>query len=314
MKNSGTRLAYETAPTTGRAAEKITHLHGFETVQAYAESLSANAHIVDLGSGTSSFGREVAKFRQDVQVDCVDLNYSNPVLLEEVSIGKPSNVRYIAADVTKLNELYEPGSIDQVTSYWLLPHLSIDDPAPAIAASKEVYEVLKDGGSAIVGPRLGNEDLPYSERKKSLTITKTPDMNADTFSQRLLAETQMTGVLRYGNKMVNEVRDEVFGTSFISKRENDIPRMYDSKRGEFVSTRSWKGVKLGIATLAATARYMVRNNPLEEPGLAEEVRDIAVARGRKLTPIVAGLAVGVVAGRYTRMQGRKSRGAGTASF
>lgn len=112
---------YEKAVTTDRPAEVLAQRHGFESVAKLAESLPANALVLDVGAGASPFGKEMAMLRPDVSWINFDYSYQDPAILDEVTNDAPSNVKHVAGDATRLSEIYESESFDAVFSYWFCP-------------------------------------------------------------------------------------------------------------------------------------------------------------------------------------------------
>lgn len=246
---------YEKAITTDRPAEKLAQLHGFESVLQLAESLPIDARVLDLGAGASPFGKEVAALRPDVTWVNFDYSYQDPAILDEVSKDTPSNVQHVAGDATKLSESYEPETFDAVFSYWLLPHLSIDDPAPAKQVAEAIFTTTKMGGLMSVGPKASQKRLPSLKPGKAIQVIKEPSLDSDSYAERIVSETKLTKIGRYKQKLANEAATEFFGTTRYAKREGRIPTLYHPESGEYISPFTLKFVRTAGRLAVATARH-----------------------------------------------------------
>lgn len=234
---------YEKAVTTDRPAEMLAQRHGFESVTQLAESLPANASVLDVGAGASPFGIEVATLRPDVTWVNFDYSYQDPAILGEVTKNAPANVQHVAGDATKLGEHYEPESFDAVFSYWLLPHLSIDDPEPAKQAAKAIFGITKLGGLMSVGPKASQKRLPSLKSSPAVQVVKDETITADSYADRIVTETKLPKIGRYTQKLANEVATPFFGTTRYARRDGRIPKLYHPESGEYVSPFTRKGVR-----------------------------------------------------------------------
>lgn len=254
-----TLTSYEKAPTTHRSAERLAKRHGFRNLTELAQSLPPNAHILDVGAGASPFGKEVAKLRSDIQWTNFDYSYKDPKVLEEVSIDSPPNIKYVQGDATKLSEAYPAETFDAVFSYWLFPHLSIDDTAPANESAKGIFRVTKKGGIMSVGPRLGKISLPNS-MAKAFRENKADTQNEDSYAQRVVNETRMTPARRKAQKLSNKFVGEIssfFGTRRPIRRPEGSrfkKEVYDPKSGEYIKSHSRRSFALRGEVLAHLAR------------------------------------------------------------
>ena len=247
---------YEKAVTTDRPAEMLAQRHGFENVAQLAESLPPGAQVLDVGAGASPFGKEVATLRPDVTWVNFDYSYNNPKILADVAQGAPDNVKYVAGDATKLAEAYQPETFDAIFSYWLLPHLSIDDPAPAKAAAKAMFSLAKVGGTISVGPETSKKRLPSLKSGQAHRVEKDQTTDADSFAETVLDVTRLQGVGQYTQRLANEVATPFFGTTRYAKREGRIPRVYDPEKGDYVSPLSRRGVKVAGKLAIALAGHV----------------------------------------------------------
>ncbi|MCB9823046.1 class I SAM-dependent methyltransferase [Candidatus Nomurabacteria bacterium] len=236
-----TNTVYENAVTTHRSAESLARAHGFESVAELAEQLPEYAKVIDVGAGASPFGVEVAKLRPDITWVNFDYSYgADPEILKEVSIGAPSNVEYVAGDATKLTDVYEPETFDAVFSYWLLPHMSLDEPGPARAAAEAMYKVTKIGGRISIGSR--NDRLRRLFGGKDQYNTESG--SSEEFADKIVAGTKLSKSASYLQKLINETATPFFGTSRYAKREGKQKQIYDPKAGEYIPLSSKEGVKI----------------------------------------------------------------------
>jgi ubiquinone/menaquinone biosynthesis C-methylase UbiE len=247
---------YEQAVTTDRPAEMIAVKHGFESVAHLARTLPQNARVLDVGAGASPFGKEVSALRPDITWINFDYSYQDLAILDEVSKDAPDNVQHVAGDATKLSDAYEPESFDAVFSYWLLPHLSIDDPAPADEAAKAIFVVTKIGGLMSVGPRVNHKRLPSLKSGKAIHVVKSDTLDADSFAEQIVAETKLSKRGRYTQKLANEVATPFFGTTRYAKREGRVPKVFHPESGEYVSPFSPKGVRTAGRLAVAVTHYV----------------------------------------------------------
>ena len=181
-----------------------------------------------------------------------------PAILEEVSQDAPANVEHTFGDATRLTDIYEPESFDAVFSYWLLPHLSIDDPEPAKQAARSIFAVTKTGGLMSVGPKVSQRRLPSIKSGNAMQVVKDEQLDADTYADKIVTETKLPKTVRYTQKLANEVATPFFGTTRYSKREGGVPKIHDPRTGEYVSTFTRRGAgtvgRLAIAMAKHAAK------------------------------------------------------------
>lgn len=252
------QTVYEKAVTTDRPAEMLAHKHGFESVAQLAEMLPQDAQVLDIGAGASPFGREVAALRPDVRWVNFDYSYQDPAILEEVSKNAPANIEHVAGDATKLGETYDPETFDAVFSYWLLPHLSLDDTAPAKEAARAIFTATKTGGLMSVGPKTSHKRLPSLKSGTAIQVVKDESLKADSYAERIVAETKLPKIGRYTQKLANEVATPFFGTSRYAKREGRVPMVFHPESGEYVSPFTRKGVRTAGRLAVAMAHHAVQ--------------------------------------------------------
>lgn len=236
---------YEQAPTTDRPAELLAVKHGYENLAKLAESLPPNAKVLDVGAGASPFGKEVALLRPDIAWTNFDYSYNDPKILRDVELDSPANVIYLAGDATQLDESFAPETFDATFSYWLLPHLSIDSPEPAMAAARSMYTITKVGGTISVGPKASQKRTPSLKLEPALQLIKDASGTAEHYAETIVAATKLKPVTRYAQKLANEVTTPFFGTTRYTKRDEDKwgRQIYSPAQETYVSPLSRAGVK-----------------------------------------------------------------------
>lgn len=249
------QTVYEKAITTDRPAERLAQKHGFESVAQLAEMLPQEARVLDVGAGASPFGLEVATLRPDITWVNFDYSYQDPAILADVTKDAPANVEHVAGDATKLSEVYEPESFDAVFSYWLLPHLSIDDETPARNTARAIYDTTKTGGIMSVGPKASQKRLPSLKTGKAIQVVKSDNLDADSYAEMIVTETKLPKIGQYTQKLANEVATPFFGTTRYAKREGRIPKVYHPESREYVSPFTRKGVRTAGRLAVALARH-----------------------------------------------------------
>lgn len=269
-------------------------MHGYPNVDVFAESLPQGANILDVGSGDSEFGKTVAELRPDVSWTNFDFSYRDEDALAKISEGAPDNIKYVAGDVTKLGEMYEPGTFDAVYSYWMMPHLSIDDVEPALEAAKAMFDVAKPGATISVGPVPGDGLFSSVRYGKAHRVTKDGSLDADGFAQMIASKTKLPRLARFTQKTANEVVTPTLGTSRWSTHEGPIPMVYDPKTGRYVSPFSSRGVGVASELVVAAARYMNAEYPE------------GVAKAKKVA-IVGAAAVGTGVAMHKARKHKKTR-------
>jgi SAM-dependent methyltransferase len=253
---------YEKAVTTERSAEKLARRHGYNNVVQLAESLPPGALVLDVGSGASLFSNAVAMLRPDAAFVNFDYSYNNPAILADVVKDSPANVEYVPGDVIKLGEIYDPESFDAVYSYWLLQHLSLDDPEPAMVAARAIFEATKPGGLISIGPIKNGHRLPSMRPQRTFRIIKDDSTDADAFAEAVVAATRLQGAELRLQRFSNEVATPFFGTTRYTKQQGRIPHVYDSENGDYVSPISRRGVSIlgDLALVAAQHAWRTRSS------------------------------------------------------
>lgn len=147
-------LAPNQIPSTGRKTVFQVKQLGFASLSEFADSLPQEAIVTDIGAGLSRLGNKIASIRPDIRWINIDPCYANKAIFAEVKKEAPTSVEFLTEDIVQgspgLTKLF--GRVDLVYSYWMLPHLSLENDVAAKAALENMYELLKPEGKLIVGP------------------------------------------------------------------------------------------------------------------------------------------------------------------
>jgi 2-polyprenyl-3-methyl-5-hydroxy-6-metoxy-1,4-benzoquinol methylase len=144
----------DSIPSTGRTPRFLAKQYGFDSAKRFADAIPSSAIVIDVGSGLSQLGHYVAKARPDIKWVNADLAYANPELLARASQDAPQNLQFICGDVIAFSpELHAyRGKADRVYSYWMMPHLSLNNMTLAEKAAATMWELLKPEGQLAIGP------------------------------------------------------------------------------------------------------------------------------------------------------------------
>lgn len=249
---------YEKVVTTGRPAGMLANRHGFKSVKQLADALPQDARVLDVGAGASPFGEEVARLRPDILWINFDQCYLDPDISGEVTQNSPTNVLHVAGDATRLGETFGPESFDVVFSYWLLPHLSLVNRKPAERVARAIFYVTKPGGIMSVGPKVSDKKLPKIKSGEAIKVIKDKTVSADSYSDRIVAETKLNKLSRKTNQLVNDQVIPFFGTSRFIKRDGKFPQIYHPETHEFISPFTRKGMQTSGRLLVAMVLHAIR--------------------------------------------------------
>ena len=195
---------YELIPTTSREADFISEKHGFNSTAELAASLPFGANVLDVGSGASPFGKVVARLRPDISWTNFDYSYYSPKILEEVREDSPCNIEYVAGDATRLGESYAAESFDAIFSYWMMPHLSIENSEPAKEAARAMFLLAKIDAPISIGPVVSKGRAPsirsFFVQGKAHKVVKSADIDADNFADTIVAKTKLPAFARFTQK------------------------------------------------------------------------------------------------------------------
>lgn len=193
-------------PTTGRKDVFLAKQLGFSSVKAFAVSLAKGAVVADVGAGVSQFGHSVTQLRPDVVWVNIDPCYADQKILQAASTNAPDSLRFFADDIVKgfkrPKEL-ENGA-DLVFSYWLLPHLSVEDDQVAAKAVGEMYDLLKPGGTLAIGPvRTPGVGL-FSPFRYKATARFTTKISRQQVVQSVVEQTKLWWLPRTIQRLANK--------------------------------------------------------------------------------------------------------------
>lgn len=186
-------------PTTGRKVGFQVKQLGFTSAKGFASSLPKDAVIADVGAGLSRLGHEVAALRPDITWVNIDPGYKDKGILATASQNLPSNVILLDANIVEgFKKLPKPleHKADLVYSYWLLPHLSLENDQTARKACGHMFELLKPNGRLVVGPvRHWGLGLLSPFRYKGNAIHSAQD-NKDTVISETINQTRLWWLAR----------------------------------------------------------------------------------------------------------------------
>lgn len=268
---------FRTLPTTGRSAAMLARRHGYTSVAALARSLPPDAAVLDVGAGASALGKEVARLRPDVRWTNLDFSYHDSRILGEARRDAPPNLVFVAGDATKLDASVKPASMDAVFSYWLLPHLSLYAPDPALAAARQIYAAAKPGGMVAVGPRRQPLLHPAALMGRSWRITKNAGLTAAGFSREVLRQTQLSAINRRLRSAFNAAAFDLFSTSrYIKGGRITRWQVYNPGTGAYLPLYSPGAVHLAGKLLAGVmVRLIARAGPEDNDPKTESAEKYA---------------------------------------
>lgn len=154
-------------PVSGRTADELARVIGYQDMSALSESIPNNGVIMDVGSGKSNFLSVLSSLRPDITAINFDFAYKNNDL-DLTSNLSPENLHYIAGDMRQMP--FKEESFDWVVSYWALSYLVQEK---RIIVLNRLYDLVKPSGRLSVGPVYDlNSGFIIPEVAK--TITKEP--------------------------------------------------------------------------------------------------------------------------------------------
>lgn len=166
------------SPTVHRPVDELATRHGYDSVEAFAESIEPNEKVIDVGASISRLGHAVTSLRDDIEWVNLDIIYKPIGMDTETTkrFGKlvadaPKNLKYVDGSI--LNPPVETGlnQFTRVLSYWMLPHIIEYSPRHGVAAAWNLIQLGKPGGILSVGPRRGHSDnaetftIPESDKE-----------------------------------------------------------------------------------------------------------------------------------------------------
>jgi SAM-dependent methyltransferase len=101
----------------------------------------SKANVLDVGAAGSGLAQAIRDFRSEWKITGIDLAAGSDAVMDALSTGFRDRV------------------FDQVISVSTIEHLAIEDKSGDVKAMKEVFRILKKGGSAII-------TVPYGRRNR----------------------------------------------------------------------------------------------------------------------------------------------------
>ncbi len=227
-----------------------------------ASSLPEGASVLDLGAGASNLGATITGIRPDVTWANLDYNYDDPEVETATEPSRLPNLSFVTGDATRLLESCEPNTYDAVLSYWLFPHLSLDRPEPALVAARGVYDVLKEGGIASIGPQVTLGHIATLRWRSTYRMLKGVHVDRDEFAERILYETQLPLPIRKYRQLKYEIWSDYFGTT--RWRKDGRKLIYSPDSEDYVQTLSAEGAKVIGGLSAAAMRHILSRDKRNE--------------------------------------------------
>jgi hypothetical protein len=202
---------YHNAPITARTPTELAINYGYISREACLSSIPENARVMDVGAGLSSFGRFIARNREDVTVVNFDYAYYDSHLRRELDKKSPGNLEHVPLDIVKGPVAAWRGDFDTGYSFWLLPHLSLEkDITPASKAASNMLAMMKLTGELRVGPTRGFLNVFGCCVEVDMTSIKSEQDRTNAVS-RLVADTRRNGSSRKFYLMLNTLSTQYVG-------------------------------------------------------------------------------------------------------
>jgi hypothetical protein len=145
---------------TDRSAAMLIWLYGHTSLDELCSELPQDAAVLDLGSGASSLGHEVARQRPDINWTNFDARYDDEdVSIEDreqiswMQVTAPPNLTFVGGNVLNLPTHIRTQRYAHIFSYYMFPYL-IDYFGKEVAADamENVLGLLAPEGSLSTGP------------------------------------------------------------------------------------------------------------------------------------------------------------------
>lgn len=183
------------APTTGNNPDELALWYGYKSMRHLARDIPLHGRVLDLGAGISLFGEELSNYRW-LRVVAVDRRYRHDALTQALVERRPKRSRHVAADATQLP--FQPETFDAVFSSMMF--LDLFDGPRASSAAGRIFDILKPGGFAKIGP---NQPWVASKYRTSrgiphvVTVIKTPTTSRGDFATTLVDATRLDTAGRF---------------------------------------------------------------------------------------------------------------------
>lgn len=159
-----------------------TFIEDLDIYEAFEKELPKGATILDLGAGA---GRTYAYFSKK-GYDYIGLDFSSRMRDEAFKIH--GEFSYICDDMLNVKKHFKNDSVDAVFAVYSLFHLPQDDFRKALS---DIYDILKDGGIALISYQLGdgeeftNEPYLGEDGEKVLFMSYQTDAEIESILKQL---------------------------------------------------------------------------------------------------------------------------------
>ncbi len=154
--------AYAQAQATGRDFYRL-ELFGPAQIELCGEV--GRRRVLDVGSGTGYFARELA--RRGALVTGIDISPGMSAYAEEQEAREPLGIRYVTGDAARLNEYIGNDGFDLVTSC-----LSLQDMPDIQKVLRGIHDALIAGGRLVASIAHPCTDTPFRRWAKDESGTK----------------------------------------------------------------------------------------------------------------------------------------------
>lgn len=163
---------YELAPVSASTAEFLTKVYGALGIDEFTKSLPRSAQVLDVGAGNSDLGRVITNLRPDITWTNFDIEYSSAEL-NRLAQGAPKNLRFLNGDILNPHVLRE-NSYDRIYTFWVLPHLGLENPSLIRVGIVNMLNLLKDNQASklTVGPLVAKRTGQVSTHYLSVEVDK----------------------------------------------------------------------------------------------------------------------------------------------
>lgn len=199
-------MDYMAIPTTARESKYLLMHMGYESLEQFADSLPNNAYVADIGAGLSRLGHDVAAMRPDIRWVNIDPSYDLTHIYKLAEKDMPENLSLLSASVFEEGRdvAAMSGQLDLVFSYWLLPHLSIDDWGEAKKAVAAMFSLLNSTGMLKIGPvRTRSSIIPFMYRYEGVRVWNKSEQSEISVNEVVRA-TELSPLLKLVHRFLNK--------------------------------------------------------------------------------------------------------------